>query len=190
MAAAIRQPAGAADAGHNDRQVAWLEGGPQSGMLCAFPTRASALIQRVTQPRLRSLSDRLRQIALFELGGLLLITPPFTLLSGVPVEQSAGLLIMMAIIAALWNAGYNTTFDWVEGRATGRTADRRPVPMRIVHAIGFEGGLLLMSLPAIMWWIGMGLLEALLADLGLSAAYLLYAFAFNLAYDRRFPIRA
>ena len=36
----------------------------------------------------------------------------------------------------------------------------------------------------------MGALEALLADVGLSAAYLLYAFAFNLAYDRYFPISA
>ncbi|MBX3687285.1 MAG: PACE efflux transporter [Rhodocyclaceae bacterium] len=159
-------------------------------MLCAFSVPGSALVQRVTQPRLRSLSDRLRQIALFEVGGLLLITPPFTLLSGVPIEQSAGLLVMMAIIAAIWNAGYNTTFDWFEGRATGRTADRRPLAMRIVHAVGFEGGLLLMSLPAIMWWTGMGVLEALLADVGLSAAYLLYAFAFNLAYDRYFPISA
>ena len=146
-------------------------------------------MQRVTQPRLRSLSDRLRQIALFEVGGLLLITPPFTLLSGVPIEQSAGLLVMMAIIAAIWNAGYNTTFDWFEGgppaalpTAAPRDADQ--------HAVGFEGGLLLMSLPAIMWWTGMGVLEALLADVGLSAAYLLYAFAFNLAYDRYFPISA
>ena len=140
------------------------------------------------QPTQRSFFDRFRQIALFELGGLLLITPPFTWLSGVPVEQSAGLLVMMAVIAALWNGCYNTAFDWVEGRATGRTADRRPLGMRIAHAVGFEGGLLLMSLPAIAWWTGMGLVEALVADLGLSAAYLLYAFGFNLAYDRKFPI--
>lgn len=102
--------------------------------------------------------------------------------------QSAGLLVMMAIIAALWNGCYNTTFDWLEGRSTGRTADRRPMKMRILHAVGFEGGLLLMSLPAIMWWTGMAMVEALLADLGLSLAYLLYAFAFNLLYDRNFPI--
>ncbi len=106
------------------------------------------------------------------------------------MEQSAGLLVMMAIIAALWNGSYNTVFDWIEGRLTGRTADRRPLRMRILHATGFEGGLLLMSLPAIAWWTGMGWMEALLADLGLSAAYLLYAFCFNLLYDRHFPIGA
>ena len=139
-------------------------------------------------PRLRSLPDRLRQIALFEVGGLLLITPPFAWASGVPLTESIGLLAVIALIAALWNAGYNTAFDWCEGRLTGRTADRRPLRLRVVHAIGFEGGLLLMSLPVIMAWTGMGWVEALLADIGLAAAYVAYAFVFNLTYDRLFPI--
>ena len=33
-------------------------------------------------------------------------------------------------------------------------------------------------------------LDALLADLGLAFAYVLYAFIFNLGYDRLFPIVA
>ena len=36
-----------------------------------------------SSPQLRSLPDRIRQVALFEIGGLLLITPPFIWLSGV-----------------------------------------------------------------------------------------------------------
>ena len=98
---------------------------------------------------LRTPLDRLRQVALFEIGGLLLITPPFVWLSGVPLNTSLGLLALIALIAALWNAAYNTSFDWIEGRLTGRTADRRPYPLRVLHAAGFEGGLLLMSLPLI-----------------------------------------
>ncbi|THF59448.1 PACE efflux transporter [Pseudothauera rhizosphaerae] len=141
-------------------------------------------------PRLRSLPDRVRQIALFEVGGLVLITPPFAWASGVPLADSAGLLALVALIAALWNAGYNTAFDWAEGRLTGRTADRRPLSLRVLHAFGFEGGLLLMSLPVIMGWTGMGWLEALVADIGLALAYVAYAFAFNLSYDRVFPIVA
>ncbi len=139
-------------------------------------------------PALRSLPDRLRQIALFELGGLLLITPPFVWLSGVPVQESLALLAMLALMAALWNGAYNSGFDWIEGRLTGRTADRRPWGLRILHAAGFESGLLLMTLPVIVWWTGMGWIDALLADLGLAAAYVAYAFVFNMAYDRFFPI--
>ena len=140
------------------------------------------------QPRLRSLPDRLRQIALFEIGGLLLITPPFAWLSGVPVTASLGLLAVLALMAAVWNGAYNTAFDWFEGRLTGRTADRRPFRLRCLHAVGFETGLLLMTLPVIVWWTGMGWVDALVADIGLAAGYTLYALAFNLAYDRVFPI--
>ena len=140
------------------------------------------------QPRLRSLPDRLRQIALFEIGGLLLITPPFAWLSGVPATESLGLLAVLALMAAGWNGAYKTTFDWFEGRLTGRTADRRPFRLRCLHAVGFETGLLLMTLPVIVWWTGMGWVDALVADIGLAASYTVYALVFNLGYDRIFPI--
>ncbi len=139
-------------------------------------------------PRLRSFRDRLRQIALFEIGGLLLISPPFAWLSGVALAESAGLLAVLALIAALWNGVYNTAFDKVEGRLTGRAADRRPWPLRCLHAAGFEGGLLLLTLPVLVAWTGIGWLAALVADAGLAVAYTVYAFAFNMGYDRVFPI--
>ena len=141
-----------------------------------------------SSPKLRSPLDRVRQVALFEVGGLLLITPPFVWASGVPAVDSLGLLALIAVIAALWNAAYNTSFDWVEGRLTGRTADHRPYVLRVLHAAGFEGGLVLVSLPIVMAWTGMGWFAALLADIGLALAYMGYAFVFNLAYDRVFPI--
>ncbi|MCB1914408.1 MAG: PACE efflux transporter [Rhodocyclaceae bacterium] len=139
-------------------------------------------------PSLRSLSDRIRQILLFELGGLLLITPPFMWLSGVGPGESFGLLATVAAIAAVWNGLYNTGFDLVEGRITGRAADRRPLPLRCAQAVGFEFGLLLLSLPVVMAWTGMDWQTALITDIGLALAYVAYAFVFNLAYDRAFPI--
>jgi uncharacterized membrane protein len=140
------------------------------------------------KPHLRSLFDRCRQVALFEIGGLVLITPPFTWASGVPMGESLGLLAVLALIAALWNGVYNTSFDWFEGRLTGRTADVRPVRLRIIHAVGFESGLFTLTWPVIVWWTGMGWIEAFVADLGLALAYTVYAFVFNLGYDKLFPI--
>ena len=140
-------------------------------------------------PQLRSFRDRLRQIVLFEVGGLALVTPPFAWASGTSMTESAGLLALLALIAALWNSVFNTGFDWLEGRLTGRTADRRPFRLRILHAVGFEGGLLILTLPVIVLWTGLGWAEALVADLALAATYVVYAFAFNLAYDRLFPIQ-
>lgn len=142
------------------------------------------------RPPLRSLKDRIRQVILFEVGGLLLITPPFSWASGVPVADSIGLLAVLALIAALWNGVYNTGFDWVEGRLTGRAADHRPWGLRIAHALGFEGGLVLLTLPVVVLWTGMGWWAALVADIGLALAYAGYAFVFNLLYDRYFPIPA
>ena len=103
-----------------------------------------------------------------------------------PVEKY--FLAVIALIAALWNAVYNTFFDWIEGRLTGRPADHRPYGMRILHALGFEGGLSVITLPIVMLWTGMGWLEALIADVGLAIAYTIYAFFFNIGYDRVFPI--
>ena len=139
-------------------------------------------------PRLRSFRDRLRQIALFEVGGLLLITPPYVWLTGQPGGESIVLMAMLALLASAWNGLYNTAFDWIEGRLTGRSADLRPWSMRAFHATGFELGILLMGLPLIVGWTGMSWTAALLADLGLAVAYVVYAFVFNLAYDKAFPI--
>lgn len=143
-----------------------------------------------TNVPLRSWKDRVRQVALFELGGLVLITPGFSWLTGVPAGESLLMMALMALIAACWNAVYNTCFDWVEGRLTGRTADRRPFWLRTLHASGFEFGLLLMTLPLIVWLTGMGWWAALVADIGLALAYVVYAFFFNLGYDRLFPIQS
>lgn len=102
--------------------------------------------------------------------------------------DSLGMLALIALIAAMWNGAYNTGFDWLEGRFTGRTADHRPWSMRLLHALGFELGLLLMTLPVVMAWTGLGWFDALVADIGLVIAYIVYAFIFNIAYDRLFPI--
>ena len=94
-----------------------------------------------------------------------------------------------ALDDALWQE-LRTAFDWAEGRLTGRPPDRRPVPVRALQAVLFEGGLLLLTLPVIVLWTGLGWWPALIADLGLAAAYVAYAFVFNIAYDRLFPITA
>lgn len=139
---------------------------------------------------LRSFKDRLRQIALFEGLGLLLITPGFAWASGQPLESSFALLAALSLMAALWNGGYNTAVDWLQAHHFGTRADQRGWRGRVLHALCFEGGLLLLTLPVIVAWTGMAWLTALVADLGLALVYTAYAFVFNLGYDRLFPIAA
>ena len=58
-----------------------------------------------------------------------------------------------------------------------------------IDALGFETGLLMLTLPVIMWWTGMGWHDALIADIGLAITYTVYALLFNMGYDRVFPIQ-
>ena len=57
-----------------------------------------------------------------------------------------------------------------------------------LHAVLFEGGLLMLTLPVLMVWTGLEWWPALLADVAVALAYTVYAFLFNLGYDRLFPI--
>ena len=60
---------------------------------------------------------------------------------------------------------------------------------RMLHAVCFELGLLLLTLPVIAHTLAMGLMDALLLDVGFVVFYVIYAFFYNLAYDRWFPIQ-
>ena len=42
-------------------------------------------------------------------------------------------------------------------------------------------------LPIIAWWMGIGLLEALIVDVAFVVFYLIYAFVFTWCYDTIFP---
>lgn len=86
---------------------------------------------------------------------------------------------MVSLIAMAWNMTFNTLFDRLE-RRFGWV---RNVGLRIVHAVAFELGLVAMVVPLAAWWLGIGLVEALLLDLGIVLFFLPYTFCFNLAYD-------
>lgn len=58
----------------------------------------------------------------------------------------------------------------------------------MLHTFGFEGGLLIVALPVMSWWLSVSLLEALVLDLGFVVFYLIYAFVYNWGYDKVFPI--
>ena len=55
-------------------------------------------------------------------------------------------------------------------------------------ALLFEGGLVVMLVPLIAWWLDISLWEALVADIALVVFYVVFAFVYNLAYDHIFPI--
>ena len=63
----------------------------------------------------------------------------------------------------------------------------RTFRIRVLHAFGFEFGLILIVIPLAAWWLSIGLWEAFVLDIALVLFYLPYAFFYNLAYDRSRP---
>jgi uncharacterized membrane protein len=61
--------------------------------------------------------------------------------------------------------------------------------MRLVHALSHEASSLVVTLPVLMGPGGLGFMEALLADLGLTVIYAGYAYVFHWFYDRVRPVR-
>lgn len=135
---------------------------------------------------MRTTSDRVRHALLFELFGLALITPLGALVFGLPLFDMGVIGLGSATIAMVWNYIYNLWFDRAMQRLTGGT--RKSVPLRVLHAVLFELGLLALLIPLIAWYLGIGLWAALVMDIAVAGFYVVYAFVFNLAYDRVFPL--
>ncbi|RKK03586.1 PACE efflux transporter [Pseudoroseomonas wenyumeiae] len=135
---------------------------------------------------MRTTRDRIRHAILFEVIGLALIIPLGSHLFGLPAEKMGVIGFGSALAATAWNYVYNLGFDHAMQRLAGHT--RKSLGLRVAHALLFEAGLLMVLLPPIAWYLGIGLYEAFVMDLAIAAFYVVYAFVFNLAYDRVFPI--
>lgn len=107
------------------------------------------------------------------------------------IGQGAGASGAMAVVAStlaiVWNVTFNHLFEKWEARQSvkGRSAMRR-----VVHAMGFEGGLALALIPLMAWWFGVSLWEATLMEAGLLLFFLVYTYLFNWAFDRIFGLPA
>lgn len=137
---------------------------------------------------MRSFPDRIRHTVSFELIGLALVIPGGAMLFNLPTMDMGVIGVGSATVATLWNFVFNLGFDHAMLRFTGHT--RKSLGLRILHAFLFEGGLLVLLLPPMAWYLGMGLWETFVMDLAIVVFYLVYTFLFNLAYDRIFPIPA
>ncbi|MBR9765656.1 MAG: PACE efflux transporter [Rhodobacteraceae bacterium] len=135
---------------------------------------------------MRSSFDRLRHAVSFEILALLLMVPLGALAFHEPVQDIGVLGLVGATLATLWNLVYNLGFDMVLRRRTGSTL--KSLPVRILHAVLFELGLLVALMPFIAWYLGVSPWRALAMDASFALFYVVYGFAFNWGYDRLFPL--
>lgn len=135
---------------------------------------------------MRKTADRIRHAVSFEIIGILIATPLAAFAFHLPGGDSAVVVVASATVAMLWNYVYNLGFDHAMQRLTGGT--EKTTRIRIVHAVLFELGLLALMLPLVAWYLRISLWQALVMDVALAAFYVVYAFVFNWAYDRIFPL--
>ena len=135
---------------------------------------------------MRTTADRIRHAISFEAIGIIIATPLAAFAFHLPGGDSAVIVIASATVAMLWNYIYNLGFDHVMQRQTGSTA--KTTRIRIVHAVLFELGLLAIMLPLVAWYLQISIWQALIMDIALALFYMAYAFVFNWAYDRVFPL--
>ena len=136
-------------------------------------------------PPIRTAKDRLRHAVLYEIIGLLLAVPLAAWGFQTDLARTGALGIFFSILAMVWNMVYNHWFDVLLVR-NGRNPAQRGFLLRVVHAVLFEAGFIVISVPAIAWWLSLSLLKALAMDFGFTLFYLGYTYVYNWVYDRIF----
>lgn len=126
--------------------------------------------------------ERIFQAILYEAFAILL---SFILLKSTHTEHQSNtpymlfMLLAISMMAMVWTFFYNIIFDrfFTEDKLSC------PVWLRILHIVGFECGLLLFTLPLVMWVMQIGLWQAFLLDISLTVLILVYGFVFYWVYD-------
>ena len=135
---------------------------------------------------MRTTLDLIRHAILFELVGLVLMIGGGSILTGFDPHSLGVIGVVASLIATVWNYVYNLMFDRAMLRLRGSVIKTHPI--RALHALLFEAGLLILLLPFVAWMLGVSLWQAFLFDLAIAIFYIVYGYAFNWGYDRVFPL--
>ncbi|ANE76236.1 multidrug/biocide efflux PACE transporter [Dickeya solani] len=136
-------------------------------------------IQQKARHEQKTLRERMAHAIGFEVMALLICAPIGAWVLGRSILQVGALSIMLSSVAMIWNVVYNSQFDrlWPVSRV------RRGLWVRMGHALGFEGGFILIGLPLAAWMLNITLWQALMVEIGFFLFFLPYTMAYNWLYD-------
>ena len=121
----------------------------------------------------------------FESLGIAVASLGLLLMSDANAAQSLTLSAITATIAMTWSVSFNALFEAWEAREP--TPGRSPA-RRALHAVLFEGGLVLICVPIMAWWLNVGFIAALAYEAGLIALFVVYTYLFTWAFDALFGL--
>lgn len=123
--------------------------------------------------------ERVLHTVLFELIALSLFVPLAIAFTGEKASHMTLLSVMMSLVAMSWNYVYNILFD----NLYGKNRLSRTLSLRIFHGFCFEIGLLVITIPMIMYFLALDFWNAFMLDIGIAIFFLVYAIVFNWCYD-------
>ncbi|SON53103.1 PACE efflux transporter [Vibrio tapetis] len=123
--------------------------------------------------------ERAFHSVLFELFAIMLLIPLGSLIGGIDTHTMTGVAIFMSLIAMGWNYLFNVLFD----KYFGADRSKRSARLRVSHGVMFEGGLLVLTLPLLMWFLQRSFMDVVVLELSMIAFFLLYAIVYNWVYD-------
>ena len=121
----------------------------------------------------------------FETLGVAVATIGLRLMSEASTASTLTLSILTASIALTWSFAFNSIFEAWEARQITRG---RSLKRRSAHALLFEGGLVVLLVPIMAWWLGVTLWQALIFEAGLIVLFIAYTYIFTWGFDRIFGL--
>ncbi|BDH45990.1 hypothetical protein TUM12370_20340 [Salmonella enterica subsp. enterica serovar Choleraesuis] len=127
----------------------------------------------------RSIVERVFHAVGFELIATCICAPVSAWLMNRPVLEMGALTLILASGAMVWNIIYNMMFDrlWPADKVI------RTARVRVCHALGFEGGFIIIGSTIAALWLGVGLVQAFMLEIGFFLFFLPYTVVYNWVYD-------
>mgnify|MGYP003110945005 CR=1 FL=1 len=126
-----------------------------------------------------NVKERILHSVLFEAIALIFVITAAIVFTDTEAKSATGLAVGLSLIAMVWNYIYNLGFD----RIFGQNRIQRSIKMRLGHGLGFELGMVVATLPLMMWVLQLDFWTVFIMDLGVVIFFLVYAIIYNWAYD-------
>ena len=130
-------------------------------------------------------SRKILQAILYESIAVAVLSPSISFIYDEGLAHAGALSLMLSVCALLWNVLFNYVFEFWEAHQPQRA---RTLGRRLLHSLGFEGGLVLLLVPLVAWWLKISWWAALVTDLGLFVFFFFYALVFQWVFDRVFDV--
>ena len=134
---------------------------------------------------LQGIKRKITYVATYEAIAFLFGTLGFFSFSDSSLERAGAYAVFALLLSIIWNFAYNAMFERWEAKSLIRG---RNLSRRVLHAVGFEIGFLVVLLPVAAWWLDISYLRSFIVNLGLNIFFFVYTFTFTWAFDRVFGL--